>query len=85
MSRGSAAYLEDADQGIGGSGKVKSQCRTGAWVLTLPEHFPGTKKSAARGRRSRYCNPSYSRGMISSATMLMILINGLMAGPAVSL
>jgi hypothetical protein len=27
----------------------------------------------------------YSNGTISSATMLMILINGLMAGPAVSL
>ncbi len=43
------------------------------------------KKSAARGRRSRNCNPYYSRGIISSATMLIILINGLMAGPAVSL
>ena len=29
--------------------------------------------------------PVYSSGTISSATMLMILISGLMAGPAVSL
>jgi hypothetical protein len=31
------------------------------------------------------CNPDYNNGTIISATMLMILISGFTAGPAVSL
>jgi len=71
--------------GLGRSGAVMTAAAQWLVINACLAHYLQAKKSAARGRRSRYCSPSYSRGMISSATMLMILINGLMAGPAVSL
>jgi hypothetical protein len=54
--------------------------------------FPLTRNQKGRTREVRplfpangECPDSYSRGTSNRATMLMILISGLMAGPAVSL
>jgi Glycosyl hydrolase family 53 len=51
---------------------------------TRPERpFPDCAGRRRRGAGRRIAYPS--RGTINKATMLMILISGLMAGPAVSL
>ena len=53
---------------------------------TLRVCWSASIKNGGRGPRfSDDCPFDYSSGTISSATMLMILISGLTAGPAVSL
>jgi hypothetical protein len=51
--------------------------------LVVQERLVAAKN--LRACKARSYRPFYSNGTISSATMLMILISGLMAGPAVSL
>src|SRR5690606_31312159 len=82
----------DLGQGVRLERRPGHPCRRGGAVLgpgphrTVGGRPPGKKDDPREaGRRQREARVPYSSGTSSSATMLMILISGLMAGPAVSL
>jgi hypothetical protein len=74
--------VDSAPHGIGNSqAKKKGPGLPGAFLLVEPS----AGVAASRPPSGEESDDRYSSGTSSSATMLMILISGLMAGPAVSL
>jgi len=72
----------------GSSARLTSVCRveTAASIAQPPNPTEGQKTEAPQcGASVSACRMSYSSGTSSNATILMILISGLTAGPAVSL
>ncbi len=61
-------------------GTLNTHQKNGRWICTQRPFL-----SRVRRVYARLGAPAYRSGTINNATMLMILINGLIAGPAVSL